>query len=67
MQKKRLMQCNCGTDTSSTMDIHGLLETRGETRCMRGVISESTGCISKPAMNAPDTTNVIYENHECNY
>ena len=24
----------CSTDTSSTMDIHGLLETRGETRCL---------------------------------
>ena len=31
--KKKLMQCYCGTDTSSTMDIHGLLETKYETTC----------------------------------
>ena len=36
-KKKRLMQCYCGTDTSSTMDIHWLLETRGETRCLAWV------------------------------
>ena len=31
------MQCYCGTDNSSMVDIHGLLETRGETRCLEGV------------------------------
>ena len=31
------MQCYCGTDTSSTIDIHGLLETKGETRCLERV------------------------------
>ena len=28
------MKCYSGTDTSSTVDIHGLLETRGKTRCI---------------------------------
>ena len=37
-KKKRLVQRYCGTDTSSTVDIHWLLETRGETRC--------PGCVS---------------------
>ena len=31
------MQCYCGTDTTSMVDIHGLLETRGEARCHGGV------------------------------
>ena len=31
------MQRNCGADTSSTVDINRILETRGETRCLRGV------------------------------
>ena len=35
--KKRLMQCYCGTETNSTVDKHGLQETRGETGCLGGV------------------------------
>ena len=35
--QKRLMQSQYGTDTRSTMDIHGLLEMRGETRWHGGV------------------------------
>ena len=35
--KKRLMQCYCGTDTSSTMDMQGLLETKCETTCLEWV------------------------------
>ena len=31
------MQCYCGDDTSSMVDIYGLLETRGETRFLGGV------------------------------
>ena len=53
------MQCYRGTDTSSTMDIHEALETRGETRCLDRDESVSTGCLSKPTMNARDTANVI--------
>ena len=55
------MQCYCSSDTSFTMDIHGLLETRGETRCWDE--SVSTVCLSKPTMNmiARDTANVIQE------
>ena len=51
------MQCYCGTDTSSTVDIHGLLDTRGDTDALEE--SVSTGCLSKPTMNARDTANVI--------
>ena len=31
------MQCFYGTQTSSTVDIYGILEARGETRCLGGV------------------------------
>ena len=30
------MHCHCRTDTSNTLNIHGLLETIGKTRCLGG-------------------------------
>ena len=51
------MQCNCGTDTSTTVDIHGSLEMRGKPDAWEE--SVSTGRLSKPTINACDTADVI--------
>ena len=40
------------------MDIHGTLQTRGETRCPGE--AASSACLAAPAMNVGDTTNGIY-------
>ena len=48
----KMMRCYGGTDTSTTVDILGSLETRGEE-------SVSTGCLSKPTIKARGTANVI--------
>ena len=57
--KKRLIEFYYGTDTSSAVDIHWLLETRSEIRCLKE--SVFTGCLSKPTKNVHDTANVIWK------
>ena len=42
------MQCCCGTDTGTSVDIHGTLETSPDALAE----SVSTDWLSKPAMNA---------------
>ena len=54
---KELMQCQLGTDTSTMVGNHGLLEMRCDSRWLGE--SVSTGGLLEPAMNASDTDNVI--------
>ena len=54
------MHCHCGTSNRvpARVDIHGPLQTRGETRYPGGV---SVSCLaSRTPMNACDTTKGIY-------
>ena len=53
------MHCHCGTNNRAPRwDIHGPLQTRGETRCPGK--SASPAWLAAPAMNARDTTKGIY-------
>ena len=51
------MHCNCRTGTSTTVDIHGPLETMGKTGCLEN--SVSTALLFEPVMNAHGRANVI--------
>ena len=54
---KELMQCQYDTDTSTTVNNHGLLEMKGETRWLG--MSVFTCGLSEHAMNVSDTENII--------
>ena len=63
LNTKELMKCQCGIYTSSytTVDNHGLLEMRGETRWLGE--SVSTGWPSELVMNASDERQRCSECH----
>ena len=54
------MQCYFGTDTSSTVDIYGLMEARGETRRLGGV--SVYWSFYKPTINARDQARIRSSN-----